>query len=104
MACLFGFPLESLYESLLTCHSSAASAGLASWACGFRIAEAEELKSQMDAHMPLGEKIARMGDDFDLDGILKLADELENTSPADSSSPLMINFYCHPPKRSLIKY
>jgi PAS domain S-box-containing protein len=41
---------------------------------------AEELKAQSDAYIPLGDRIARMAEDFDLDGAAKLADELEKSS------------------------
>jgi hypothetical protein len=38
---------------------------------------AEEIKDQSDSCMLLSKKIIQMADDFDLDGILKLADELD---------------------------
>jgi hypothetical protein len=38
---------------------------------------AGELKAQSDSLAPLCDKIAQMAEDFDLDGILKLANDLE---------------------------
>ena len=42
---------------------------------------AEELKSQSDSFTPISERIIRMAENFDFDGISELADELENLSP-----------------------
>ena len=38
---------------------------------------AEEIKDQSDSCIPLSKQIVQMGEDFDLDGIQKLADALE---------------------------
>ena len=39
---------------------------------------AEEIKDQSDSCLPLGKQIIQMAEDFDLDGIQKLADKLES--------------------------
>ena len=39
---------------------------------------AEEIKDQSDSCLPLGKQITQMAEDFDLDGIQKLADKLES--------------------------
>ena len=38
---------------------------------------AEELKSQSSALVPLCDNIVKLAEDFDFDGIVKLADDLE---------------------------
>jgi hypothetical protein len=38
---------------------------------------AEELKTRSDSCMPLSKLIVQLAEDFDFDGILKLAEELE---------------------------
>jgi hypothetical protein len=38
---------------------------------------AEEIKDQSDSCIPLSKKIIQMAEDFDLDGIQKLADALD---------------------------
>jgi hypothetical protein len=38
---------------------------------------AEEIKSQSDTYVPLSKQIVQMAEDFDLDGIQKLADALQ---------------------------
>jgi len=38
---------------------------------------AEELKNRSDSCIPLSKRIAQLAEDFDFDGILKLAGELE---------------------------
>jgi PAS domain S-box-containing protein len=38
---------------------------------------AEELKSKSDVYAPIGDKFIRLADDFDFDGVLKLAAQLE---------------------------
>jgi hypothetical protein len=38
----------------------------------------EEIKDQSDSCLPLGKQIIQMAEDFDLDGIQKLADKLES--------------------------
>ena len=38
---------------------------------------AEEIKDQSDSFIPLSKQIVQMAEDFDLDGIQKLADALD---------------------------
>jgi PAS domain S-box-containing protein len=42
---------------------------------------AEEIKKRSDACIPLGNQIVQLAEDFDFDGISKLANELEGTRP-----------------------
>jgi HPt (histidine-containing phosphotransfer) domain-containing protein len=42
---------------------------------------AEEIKTHSDACVPLSKQIIQMAEDFDLDGIQKLADALDNRRP-----------------------
>ncbi len=38
---------------------------------------AEKIKTHLDSYVPLGKQIVQMAEDFDLDGIQKLADALD---------------------------
>jgi len=51
------------------------------------IAIAQEINTQSDSCVPLGKQIAQLAEDFDFDGIQKLADALD-ASWSDENSPV----------------